>query len=62
MVEAEALAMAEQGLVSIWEEPVGTVELCFAHAAGRDSDPLIDALRRLVKEIWREASVSPRNL
>ena len=54
MMEKEALDMAAKGLVCIWKEPLGEVELCFVHAAHRNSDPLIQALLAVIKEIWQQ--------
>lgn len=54
MMELEAQALARKGLVSIWKEPVGEVELCFVHAAKRNDDPLIQAVLSIVKEIWQK--------
>lgn len=52
MMEMEALALEKKGLISLWPESVGELELCFVHAANRDEDPLIQTLLSIVKEIW----------
>lgn len=52
MMEKEALDMAAKGLVCIWDEPLGEVELCFVYAKSRNFDPLIQALLTIIKEIW----------
>ena len=53
MIEKEALDMAAKGLVCIWAEPLEEIELCFVHAKNRNSDPLIQALLTIIKEIWQ---------
>ena len=52
MMEKEALDMAAKGLVCIWGEPLEEIELCFVYANNRNSDPLIQALLTIIKEIW----------
>jgi len=47
--------MAEAGRAAIWPGAGVTTQLWLVHAADRDTDPLLAALREVLLEVWADS-------
>jgi DNA-binding transcriptional LysR family regulator len=56
LIRAEVVApMADAGRAAIWPGAGVTTQLWLVHAADRDGDPLLAALRDVLLEVWANA-------
>lgn len=53
MMEAEALDAAADGRVAIWKEAVGTIDLKFVYSKSRAKDPMVKAITRAIRHVWK---------
>ena len=59
LIRAEVVApMANAGRAAIWPGAGVTTRLWLVHAADRDGDPLLAALRDVLREVWADAPES----
>jgi DNA-binding transcriptional LysR family regulator len=52
--EELALASAQEGRITVWPGAELTTRLWFIFAAQRAADPLLEALRAVLREVWQE--------
>ena len=53
MIEEEAMDAKDQGQVAVWDEVLGTMDLSFVYPQSRSADPLVQALRQGIQEVWK---------
>jgi len=52
--EELALASAQEGRITVWPGAQLTTRLWFIFAAQREEDPLLEALRGVLRKVWRQ--------
>jgi len=58
--EELALASEQEGRIAIWPGAELATTLWFIHSARRAEDPLLEAARTVLREVWREEEAAPR--
>lgn len=53
--ESDATAAADEGRIVIWKRSHVTTQLWLVALASRDGDPLLDALREALRDVWSGA-------
>jgi DNA-binding transcriptional LysR family regulator len=57
--EELALASAQEGRIAVWPGAELTTRLWFIFVAQRAADPLLEAVRAVLREVWRQEESAP---
>ncbi|HUH93810.1 MAG TPA: LysR family transcriptional regulator [Casimicrobiaceae bacterium] len=58
--EEIALALEQEGRIAVWPQARLETKLWFIHQTQRDGDPLLEAVRSLLQEVWRQDEQVPQ--